>query len=121
MNEFLDGLDEKCRRGEKLYGDDEATRNDVRKMVGVFYGKLFRQAVQIYYFHMLEARSLVVEYALDRAPWWEALLVRALFPLWKRVMIRGLKLRPSISRALWQASKRRSHWSKTASSLRNRS
>lgn len=92
VNEFLDGLDEKCRRGEKLYGDDEATRNDVRKMVGVFYGKLFRQAVQIYYFHMLEARSLVVEYALDRAPWWEALLVRALFPLWKRVMIRGLKL-----------------------------
>ena len=45
VNEFLDGLDEKCRRGEKLYGDDEATRNDVRKMVGVFYGKLFRQAV----------------------------------------------------------------------------
>ena len=39
---------------------DEATRNDVREMVGVFYGKLFRQAVQIYYFHMLEARSLVV-------------------------------------------------------------
>jgi cytochrome P450 len=89
---FLDGLDEKCRAGEKLYGDDEVTRSDTRALIDVLYQKLFRQAVAIYYVHMLKARQLVLAYALNGAPWWEAFLVRALFPLWRRVMVRGLGL-----------------------------
>jgi cytochrome P450 len=90
--DFLDALDGKCRAGEKVYGDKEEQRQEARALIELFHQKLFQPAVRLYYHHMLEHRRMVTEFAVQDAPWWESLLVRALFPLWKRVMSKGLRL-----------------------------
>src|SRR5436190_14345175 len=77
IHECLDALDERCRRDEKVYAGDEKARTETKEAIEVFYQKLFRQAVQVYYFHLLDRRDLVVEFVLDGTPWWQGLLVRA--------------------------------------------
>lgn len=92
IRQCLDALDEKCRKGETVYGEDDRTRRETKEAIDVFHSKLFLPAIQIYYFHMLDERRLILDFSLDRAPWWQRLLVQLFYPVWKRVIISGLKL-----------------------------
>src|SRR5262245_25800571 len=85
----LDGL---CRDGETVFGDTQEERARTQGLLKLFEAKLFRQAVPLYYFYMLEAPEQIIPGAVDGAPAWEKACVRFLFPLWRRAMRRGLKL-----------------------------
>lgn len=92
INQFLSGLDEKSRSGEKVFGETVQECKRTRRFIALFYKKLFWPAVQLYYHFMLNRRDAVVKYALDRAPTWEKLFVRYLFPLWRKMMRKGIGL-----------------------------
>jgi cytochrome P450 len=89
---FLDAFDDRGRPGERLYGEGEDERRETRQLVVSLYEKLFRQAVNVYYFHLLPHRSAVVGPAVQGAPFWQRACVWALFPVWRLVMRRGLGL-----------------------------
>jgi cytochrome P450 len=89
---LLDGLDERGRSGDRLYGEGTEERAATRQLVQILYEKLFHQAVNLYYFYMLPNRSAVIGPAVQGAPLWERACVRAFYPLWRRLMRKGLKL-----------------------------
>ena len=92
IKEFIEGLDEKSRSGEKVFGEAKQERIKTRELIDHFCDHLFWPAVQLYYYYLLNRRDTVVKYALDRAPAWQKLFVRSLFPIWKWMMRSGLKL-----------------------------
>ena len=92
IKQFLNGLDEKSRSGEKVFGETKEERARTRKDIDFFYDQLFWPAVQLYYHFMLNRRGTVVKYAQAGAPAWQRLFVRCLFPVWKRMMRTGIQL-----------------------------
>src|SRR5262245_48059201 len=85
-------FDRLCRNGETVFGDTREERARTQALFRLFEATLFRQAVPLHYFYMLEAPEQITPDAVDGAPAWERACVRFLYPLWRRVMRRGLKL-----------------------------
>jgi cytochrome P450 len=88
---LLDSLDERGRIGERLWGEGEQKRRNTREVVEFFHANLFL-AVNLFYFYTLPDRSAMIEPAVHGAPFWERACVWAFYPLWRRVMHKGLKL-----------------------------
>jgi glutathione S-transferase len=80
------------RSGGRLFGETEAERARSLELFDLFDRNLFRQAVRLYYDHMLRSPALVLPGAAQGAPRWQAALARLLFPLWRWVMRRGMGL-----------------------------
>ena len=53
---------------------------------------LFSPAVRTFYFHMLPHRQVLARHASAGVPWGDALFVRLGYPLWRRLLQRGLNL-----------------------------
>ena len=70
IKEFIEGLDEKSRSGEKVFGEAKQERIKTRELIDQFCDHLFWPAVQLYYYYLLNRHDTVVKYALDRAPAW---------------------------------------------------
>ena len=92
ITQFLEGLDERSRPGEKVFGESGPERARTREFVALFDEKLFWPAIQLYYHFMLDRRDTVLEHALHRVPRWQRQLVRRLFPVWQRRMRAGIQL-----------------------------
>jgi cytochrome P450 len=88
----LEVIDRKCRAGERVYGESDEERARTREWIELFHRQIFRPAVQLFYFHALGTPGLLRSFATLDAPLWQKAAVRCLFPLWKRLLIRGLKL-----------------------------
>ena len=88
----LDVIDRKCRGGERVYGESDEERVRAREWIELFHRQILRQAVQLFYYHALGAPRFLRRFATLEAPYWQKAAVRCLFPLWKRLLVRGLKL-----------------------------
>jgi glutathione S-transferase len=96
LRDAVMGFDADCwadhRSGGRLFGEAGAERARSLELFDVFDRNLFRQAVRLYYDHMLRSPALVLPGAAQGAPRWQAVLARLLFPLWRWVMRRGMEL-----------------------------
>lgn len=80
-------LEEQVAPSETLFG-----RSGDREFVETLCASLFSPAVRTFYFHMLPHRRVLARYASAGVPWGDALFVRTAYPLWRRILRRGLKL-----------------------------
>jgi len=83
----LMALEEQLAPSETLF-----SRIGDRELVERLCASLFAPAVRTFYFHMLPARQVLAKHASAGVPWIDALLVRMAYPLWRRLLNRGLKL-----------------------------
>jgi cytochrome P450 len=88
----LDVIDRRCRSGERVYGESEEECAAAREWIELFHRQVFGPAVRLFYFHALGTPRFLRSIATLEAPFWQKAAVRCLFPLWKRLLIRGLKL-----------------------------
>lgn len=86
------GFDAACRPGEKPFGENAAERARAIELFGIFDEHLFRQAVRLYYGHMLEVPAAILPGATQGAPRWQSVLARLFYPAWRWIMRRGLDL-----------------------------
>lgn len=91
-SEILDGLDAKSRPGDRLYGEEDRERGDNRRLIAELLQLLLPAVRRAVYYHLLPHRKLLLPVAVDGAPLWERAFVSLLYPLWRRLMARGLDL-----------------------------
>lgn len=91
----LDGIDAKSRPGQRLYGENEDERAANRALIVRLLDLLLQTVRRLVYFHLLPHKKTLYPVAVDGAPLWERALVFLLYPLWRRLMARGLDLSPA--------------------------
>ncbi len=92
--EILNGLDAKSRPGDRLYGELEEERESNCRLVAKLLDLLLQTVPRYACSHLLPHKRLVHPVAVDGAPAWERAFVFLLYPLWRRMMARGLDLSP---------------------------
>ena len=92
----LDGLDAKSRPGQRLYGESDETRTANRALIDGLLARLLLTVRRLVYFHLLPHRTTLYPAAVDGAPLWERAFVFLLYPIWRRLMARGLDLSPQL-------------------------
>jgi glutathione S-transferase len=80
-------LDSVLPKDERLFRDAES-----RAFIEAMCTTLFAPAVKSFYFHMLEAPSVLIPAAIAHTPLRDRLFVRLLRPVWRWMMRRGLDL-----------------------------
>jgi glutathione S-transferase len=94
----LDGLDVKSRPGQRLYGESDEARAANRALIDALLTLLLQTVRRLVYFHVLPRRAALYPVAVDGAPLWERAFVFLLYPIWRRLMARGLDLSPQLVR-----------------------
>ena len=92
----LDGLDAKSRPGQRLYGESDDARAANRALIDGLLARLLLTVRRLVYFHLLPHRTTLYPAAVDGAPLWERAFVFLLYPIWRRLMARGLDLSPQL-------------------------
>jgi cytochrome P450 len=92
----LDGLDAKSRPGQRLYGERDDERAANRALIDGLLARLLLTVRRLVYFHLLPHRTLLYPAAVEGAPLWERAFVFLLYPIWRRLMARGLDLSPQL-------------------------
>src|SRR4030095_16263422 len=92
----LDGLDAKSRPGQRLYGESDHDRDANRALIDTLLALLLQTVRRLVYFHLLPHRRTLYPAAVDGAPLWERAFVFLLYPIWRRLMARGLDLSPQL-------------------------
>ena len=92
----LNGLDARSRTGERLFGESEEERVANRQLVERLLDLLLPTVRRLVYFHLLPHKAVLYSVAVDGAPLWERAFVFLLYPLWRRLMARGLGFSPEL-------------------------
>jgi cytochrome P450/glutathione S-transferase len=92
----LDGLDAKSRPGQRLYGESDDDRAANRALIDTLLALLLQTVRRLVYFHLLPHRRTLYPVAVDGVPLWERAFVFLLYPIWRRLMARGLDLSPQL-------------------------
>ena len=90
----LNGLDAKSRPGQRLYGETDAERAQNRALAERLLDLLLRTVRRHVYAQVLPLKSILYPVVTDGAPAWERAFVFLLYPLWCRLMARGLDFSP---------------------------
>jgi len=92
--EVLNGLDAKSRPGQRLYGEDEDERAANRALVDRLQDLLGRAVCAYVFAQLLPLKSVLYPVVVDGAPVWERAFVYLLYPVWRRLVARGLEFTP---------------------------
>jgi len=85
-------LDTEVAAGKRLYPEDAQQRAEVEQLEDLFDSQLGPHTRRIAYFHLLPHRDKVLPLLTHGVPPWEGALTRLLFPLLRRLMVRGLRI-----------------------------
>jgi len=94
--DVLNGLDAKSRPGQRLYGEEEGGRTANRALVDRLLDLLLRTVRRYVYAQVLPLKAVLYPVVVDGAPAWERAFVYLLYPLWRKLMGRGLELTPDL-------------------------
>lgn len=94
--DFLFGLDAKTPPGRRLLGNTEQQRRQNIAHIIHFFSLLLLQVRRYVYFHLLPHRKLLYPVVTQGAPFWERSFVLVLYPVWRRLMAKGLDLSPNL-------------------------
>ena len=94
--EVLNGLDAKSRPGQRLYGENDDERAANRALVDQLLDLLGRTVRRYVYAQLLPLKSVFYPVVVDGAPFWERAFVYLLYPLWRRLVGRGLEFTPEL-------------------------
>ncbi len=94
--ETLAGVDAASPPGRKLYGDTPETRAANQALVEALLSRLLQQVRRFVYHQVLPYRRVLLPTVIHRAPPWERWFVSGLYPVWRVMMARGLRMTPDL-------------------------
>jgi glutathione S-transferase len=92
--DVLNGVDALSPAGRKLFGETEAERTANRAFVEELLTRLLTQVRRFVYHQVLPDKRALMPTVTFRAPTWERAFVGGLYPVWRRLMARGLDFSP---------------------------
>jgi len=96
--ELLNGLDSRSRPGQRLFGESADERADNQVLIDILLDRLQQTVRRLVYFHLLPHKQVLYPIAVDGAPLWERVFVLLLYPIWRRLLARGVDLSPQLVR-----------------------
>lgn len=86
----LENLDARSRPGDRLLGETEVDRSTNNALIESLLSRLLTTVRRFVYFHMLPFKKTLYPIAVEGAPAWERGFVFLCYPVWRRLMGRGL-------------------------------
>lgn len=94
--EFLINFDAKTPPGNRLLGENDAQRAENLALADSLFALLLKQVRRYVYFYLLPEKRLLKPSVTDGVPFWEKLFVGLFYPLWRRLMSKGLDFSGSL-------------------------
>jgi glutathione S-transferase len=94
--ETLAGIDAVSPSGRKLYGETPEARAANQALIEALLSRLLQQVRRFVYHQLLPHKRTLLATVIHRAPAWERWFVAGLYPVWRLLMVRGLRLTPDL-------------------------
>ncbi|HLM02931.1 MAG TPA: cytochrome P450 [Pyrinomonadaceae bacterium] len=94
--EFLINFDAKTPPGNRLLGENDSHRAENLALADSLFALLLKQVRRYVYFYLLPEKRLLKPVVTDGVPLWEKLFVDLFYPLWQRLMSKGLDFSGSL-------------------------
>src|SRR5262245_30396796 len=96
--EVLQNLDSRSRPGQRLFGESADERVVNQALIDILLDRLQQTVRRLVYFHLLPHKHVLYPIAVAGAPFWERAFVLLLYPIWRRLLARGVDLSPQLVR-----------------------
>jgi len=94
--ETLAGVDAAGPPGRRLYGETPEERAANQALTEALLNRLLQQVRRFVYHQLLPYRRTLLPTVIHRAPPWERAFVTWLYPVWRLMMVRGLRFTPEL-------------------------